>query len=177
MLIFTLWDRKNRKVILAMMVVIIAVSALTGWIPGAKEVIWSPYQKLVLLPAEKLHSNERGLAISVNNVGYQGMNDLRESSIDADPAFYSPEMKGFSQYDIPLLLHPDPQSFLIIGAGSGNDAAGGVRHGVKDITAVDIDPVIIDIGRKFHPELPYASPTVHVVNDDALILCHHGQEV
>jgi hypothetical protein len=32
---------------------------------------------------------------------------------------------------------------------------------------VDIDPLIIDIGRRWHPERPYASPGVRVVTDDA----------
>jgi hypothetical protein len=38
---------------------------------------------------------------------------------------------------------------------------------VKEITAVEIDPAIISIGRNLHPEQPYSSPTVQVVNDDA----------
>jgi spermidine synthase len=76
-------------------------------------------------------------------------------------------MRGLSQYDIPLLLHPHPQSCLIVGAGSGNDAAGALRHGVKEVMAVEIDPAIITMGRTYHPEQPYSSPHVKVVNDDA----------
>ena len=66
-----------------------------------------------------------------------------------------------------MLLHPNPQSYLIVGAGAGNDAAGGLRHGVKHITAVEIDPAIIELGRALHPENPYTSPDVELVNDDA----------
>ena len=56
---------------------------------------------------------------------------------------------------------------LIVGAGSGNDAAGALRNGVEDVVAVEIDPAIIDFGRQYHPEQPYDDPRVRVVNDDA----------
>src|SRR5262249_57177043 len=45
--------------------------------------------------------------------------------------------------------------------------AGAVRHGAPDVVAVEIDPAILDLGRRFHPEHPYDSPAVRLVNDDA----------
>jgi len=42
-----------------------------------------------------------------------------------------------------------------------------MRHGVPDITAVEVDPAIISFGRRYHPQHPYDSDVVHVVNDDA----------
>ena len=74
---------------------------------------------------------------------------------------------GLSQYDLPYLLHPAATSALIVGAGTGNDAAGALRHGVETITAVEIDPAIIALGRRYHPEHPYDSERTKVVNDDA----------
>jgi hypothetical protein len=56
---------------------------------------------------------------------------------------------------------------LIVGSGTGNDVAGGLRHGVHEITAVEIDPAILSMGRRFHPEKPYDSPFVRTVNNDA----------
>src|SRR5206468_3331214 len=53
------------------------------------------------------------------------------------------------------------------GSGTGNDIAGALRHSVKQVTAVEIDPAIIDLGRIYHPEQPYQSPAVKIVNDDA----------
>jgi spermidine synthase len=76
-------------------------------------------------------------------------------------------MRGLSQYDIPFLVHPKPSTMLSIGAGSGNDVAGALRHGVESVTAVEIDPAIIAMGRQYHPERPYDSPRVRLVNDDA----------
>ncbi|MFO0823329.1 MAG: methyltransferase domain-containing protein [Gemmataceae bacterium] len=66
-----------------------------------------------------------------------------------------------------MKLHPHPRSVLLVGAGSRNDVAGALRNGAESVTAVEIDPVIIDIGRQLHPEKPYSNPRVRVVNDDA----------
>src|SRR5207237_3156616 len=44
---------------------------------------------------------------------------------------------------------------------------GALRHLVKQVTAVEIDPAIIDLGSTYHPEQPYRSPAVKIINDDA----------
>src|SRR5262249_44384271 len=55
---------------------------------------------------------------------------------------------------------------LIIGAGSGNDIAHALRYDVDRIDAVEIDPVIQDIGIKSHPDRPYQNPRVIPHLDD-----------
>src|SRR5262249_40950644 len=99
--------------------------------------------------------------------GYQMMADLSAARVAESPRRFPAEFNGLSQYDLPPLFHPNPQRYLIVGAGAGNDAAGGVRHGVQQTTAVEIDPAIIAFGRAYPPEHPYASPSVRIVNDDA----------
>jgi spermidine synthase len=141
-----------------------AMVAGRGW--TACEVVWSPYQKLALLPVPESRRHDGDFFISVNNVGYQAMVDLSPAAVAADPEI-PVEMRGLSQYDVPLLFKPRPQNVLIVGAGSGNDAAGALRGGAERVTAVDIDPAIIDMGRRYHPEHPYQSPRVRLVNDDA----------
>jgi spermidine synthase len=166
MVILVIWSQRDKRINLALIGSVIILSWFAGLVPGALDVTWSPYQKLVV---EKVtQQNPVGnYLVTVNNTGYQVMIDLSESYTLSNPEKFPPELRGLSQYDIPLLLHPNPQTYLIVGAGTGNDAAGGVRHGVKKIIAVEIDPAIISIGRSFHPEQPYSSPTVQVVNDDA----------
>jgi spermidine synthase len=149
--------------------IIIILSWFVGLVPNTLEVVWSPYQKLFVQGLVQDQDNEgfNKYLVVVNNTGYQIMTNLSEAYTSLDPERFPPEQQGLSQYDIPLLLHPNPQNYLIVGAGSGNDAAGGIRQGVENITAVEIDPAIISIGQKYHPERPYASPSVHVVNNDA----------
>lgn len=166
MVIFMIWSQRDKRINLALLVAMIILSWFAGLVPGALDVTWSPYQKLVVEKATQQNPVGNYL-VTVNNTGYQVMIDLGESHTLSNPEKFPPELNGLSQYDIPLLLHPNPQTYLIVGAGAGNDAAGGVRHGVKKIIAVEIDPAIISIGRSFHPEQPYSSPAVQVVNDDA----------
>ena len=138
---------------------------------SALDVLWSPYQKLTVHKVSRtpspnsLPNSFNGYLVNVNNTGYQGMIDRERTA--KDPTVSTPEMREFSQYDLPLLFHPHPRRVLIVGAGTGNDVAGALRHGVENVTAVEIDPVIIALGEKYHPEQPYSSPKVQLVNDDA----------
>ena len=166
-LILLIWMRDQNRINLALLALITILSGFVGFVPGALDVVWSPYQKLEVDKLPQTSQVYGQYNIYVNNTGYQTIANLSDAYTASDPARFQPELHGLSQYDIPLLLHPNPESFLIVGAGSGNDAAGGVRHGVKSITAVEIDPAIILFGRRLHPEQPYSSPTVQVVNDDA----------
>ena len=163
--IFIVWSHTNKGMNFTLLTAILVLAWFSTLIPGAIKIIWSPYQKLVLREPE---GNEIGdYIIDVNNIGYQEIIDLSPARVSADPETFPPELEGLSQYDLPLLFHPTPKAVLIVGAGSGNDAAGALRHAVDSVTAVEIDPAIITIGRELHPEEPYLSPKVHVVNDDA----------
>lgn len=160
-------SRRERTINASMLVGIVALAWLAAKEPGAQEVRWSPYQKLVLTEKRGRKKMWPGkYLISVNNTGYQGIIDLSPESVRSNPDI-EPSAYGLSQYDIPLLLHPSPKRVLMVGAGSGNDAAGALRNGAQRVTAVEIDPVILSMGRRHHPERPYSSDAVTVVNDDA----------
>ncbi len=161
---------------------ILGFAWLAGYEPGWKETKWSPYQKLTVLDMhhpepEGIWNELRGVRmpagyvgdyfIGVNNIGYQGIIDLDPQRVEADPQRYPPALRGLSQYDLPLLLHPQPRKVLVVGAGSGNDVAAALRHEAQEIVAVEIDPAIIEFGRRYHPERPYSDARVRVVNDDA----------
>jgi spermidine synthase len=168
LLLFFIGSPSNaRNLNIGLLFGIVGLSWFTGIVSGSIEVVWSPYQKLVLHEANPKKREIGKYVVNVNNTDYQEMIDLRESNTIEDPQRYPPELNGFSQYDIPLLLHPNPKTMLIVGAGAGNDAAAALRHNVKHITAVEIDPAILSIGMRYHPERPYASPNVAIVNDDA----------
>ena len=60
---------------------------------------------------------------------------------------------------------------LIIGAGTGTDVALALAQGAKHVDAVEIDPVLAQVGRDFHPEGVYKDPRVTVhVNDGRAFL-------
>jgi SAM-dependent methyltransferase len=78
---------------------------------------------------------------------------------------------GGSVYSLVHLLQkavggPPFRDELIIGAGSGNDIDHALHHGVDRVDAVEIDPVIQNIGVNRNPDRPYADPRVTRHLDD-----------
>ena len=135
---------------------------------------WSPYYKIFSEPVtevvdksqETVAQFERpiGVALSVNNDYHQMLLDLRPRA--AEHPFLA---EWRELYDLPYRKYsqlPDGP-VLIVGAGTGNDIAAALRNTSRPVTAVEIDPVIIELGRELHFEQPYKSPRVTIVNDDA----------
>jgi hypothetical protein len=56
---------------------------------------------------------------------------------------------------------------LVLGAGTGNDVAVALDEGALHVDAVEIDPEILAIGRRHHPDHPYSDPRVRAINTDA----------
>ncbi|MCL7976872.1 MAG: methyltransferase, partial [marine benthic group bacterium] len=105
--------------------------------------------------------------VLVNNVGYQGVLNLDPIDSRQTSGQESRGDDSFSIYDVPPLLHSNPKQALVVGAGTGNDVAAMLKHGTTQVTAVDIDPDILSLGRRFHPNRPYDSDRVEIVNTDA----------
>jgi len=71
-----------------------------------------------------------------------------------------------AMYRLPFSFSGEHRRALILGAGTGNDVAAAHRSGFKEVVSVDIDPLILEVGRNRHLERPYQRPgTVAVVND------------
>jgi hypothetical protein len=139
---------------------------LVQGLPG--RVLWSPYNKLVV---KELNVRDRGgskvrwgYQLSVGEYYYQDMADLSTGFFDAHPSF--PREYRFSEYEVPYAF-VRPAEVLILGAGTGNDVAAALRHGAEHVDAVDIDPGIIEFGKRLHPEQPYASARVTAHANDA----------
>ena len=108
---------------------------------------WSPYYKITV--------SQQGdeAVVEVNNIFHQSMAPV--------------EHKEYF-YQWPYAVFGDTfDNVLILGAGSGTDVAAALRHGARHVDAVEIDPLIIRIGRERHPDHPYSDPRVTVINDDA----------
>jgi SAM-dependent methyltransferase len=113
--------------------------------------LYSPYQILTVLPTKS-----GSTMIMVNHFYYQGMFDLSPQG----PGLNGNRELEQTYYGLPYLFQKSPQDVLIVGSGSGNDAASALRHGVGHVDAVEIDPLILRLGQMLHPEAPYASDRV-----------------
>jgi len=143
-------------------------------IPFSDPFLWSRYYKIHISPFTTILDTQHqqlvhfdhpiGLHLTVNNDYHQSLLDLRPRTNE------HPFIQSWRwTYDYPY--HPDAAvpsgSVLIVGAGSGNDVSAALRNGETAIDAVEIDPLIVEVGTRHHPEHPYTDPRVHVVIDDA----------
>lgn len=135
--------------------------------------VWSPYNNLMLNPQTATDSAGRqvlqGYRLSIGSYTYQELMDFSPGFFDGHPDLQNPN-RG-SQYWVPYEF-VRPQDVLVLGAGAGNDVAAALRYGARSVDAVDIDPAIISIGQRFHPEQPYQSERVTAIADDARAYVH-----
>ncbi len=113
----------------------------------ARGSLWSPYYKITV------GQDGPDTVVEVNNIFHQSMAPV--------------EQKEYF-YQWPYMVFGDTfENVLVLGAGSGTDVAAALRHGAKHVDAVEIDPVIVRLGRQYHPDHPYSDPRVTVITDDA----------
>jgi SAM-dependent methyltransferase len=137
-----------------------------GMTAGQPEKHWSPYQKLTLIPLV-YDGHPVSYLLNTNDSWYQRLVDLSPATVAKYPALYEQTPLPFHQYNLPYRFFPSPPRVLIAGAGAGNDASSAVRNGAGHVVAVEIDPLIVSLGRRLHFEHPYQSDRVEVRVDDA----------
>jgi spermidine synthase len=116
--------------------------------------IWSPYYKIEIFGP----SQAKFFQLTVNN-------DYQQEALN-----FSTELSEGGHwkdiYNLPYLF-TKPERVLILGSGVGNDVLLAVKNSVSKINAVEIDPVIVDIGKRMRPDNPYGDPKVTTFVDDA----------
>jgi spermidine synthase len=136
---------------------------------------WSPYQKLSVKPV--YDSGETvSYEISTNDSWYQHIVNFSPEFVRRHANLLNGEQIEWDAYNLPYRFAPSPKSVLVLGAGTGNDVAGALRNGAQHVTAVEIDPMILQLGRKLHFEKPYDSPRVTAITDDARSYIQNSQE-
>ncbi|MFN0059027.1 MAG: spermidine synthase [Planctomycetota bacterium] len=123
--------------------------------------IYSPYYAL------SFGRNPEGVSgyyLRANGSLHQYALDMVNAPVDPS----SPEAATQRGYMQPLqLLGRAPRRALVLGAGTGNDVAALLRLSPTNVDAVEIDPSIVDIGRRIHPNKPYDDQRVRVIVADA----------
>jgi hypothetical protein len=114
---------------------------LESVVPGQE---WSPYNKL------SFHTHggaTPALYVSANNIPYQAARSL--AVLHKQKAFYF--------YPYRHVTRSSLRNVLIIGSGTGNDAAVALSQGARHVDAVEIDPLLVRLGGS-HPNHPYQNP-------------------
>jgi SAM-dependent methyltransferase len=128
------------------------------WPLGSGQRLYSPYQVI------EYTVNEQNLEIKAAGLFYQLGTDLSDDRVLNEVNPYFATMQRY--YELPYEVSPNPESVLIVGSGTGNDLSAALRRGAGSVDAIDIDPAIMSLGERFHPEQPYSDPRVtNIVND------------
>lgn len=159
------WRSSWLKWTVAALFAFYAVSCVVAPTSNTK-VYWSPYQKLSLTPV-RANGETIAYALQTNGSWYQQILDLSPRFVAAHPAMFASVPIEWNAYNLPYRFYRRPPSVLILGAGMGNDVAAALRNDAQRVVAVEIDPLIVKLGRQLHFEKPYQSPRVNVVVDDA----------
>jgi SAM-dependent methyltransferase len=140
------------------------------------DAIWSPYnhitvrkagdKKSVIFPPSDLRTmhNPPFYVIQVNKDFY-----MMNGTIDSRryTRLERPLLGLVEQYALPHLIRPGAREVLVMGAGGGIDVEAALLHGVQHVDAVEIDPVIIQLGHQFSASQAYKDPRVAIHNTDA----------
>ncbi len=161
LLLYFYWGRPELKLTLFYFVGSAAIVARVSFV---SPVFWSPYYQIAVLLVDPADHSQIG--ITVNYDGFQEIQDLSPGYLKNIPEAI--QRSQSRHYNIPYQLSKRKiESVLILGGGSGNDAAAALRHDVSHVDVVEIDPVIARLGRQLHPESPYGSEKVQLHVDDA----------
>ncbi|MFH1428128.1 MAG: hypothetical protein ABIH39_00110 [Candidatus Margulisiibacteriota bacterium] len=146
-------------------ILIILLLLITYW----NNSFWSPYYRI---DVNKISTNSnQGYVYNVNKSYHQFCFDFKDKSLLKNKTVNAFFNTYFRPYKI---ISPD--DVLIIGAGSGNDVQAALMSGAGSVTAVEIDPFILNHGKHNHPNLPYQDPRVKAVNNDGRVFLENNQK-
>jgi len=167
------------------MELVLCILTVFAVIWGDAGAIWSPYYKIEVVPwyldvvcgrdyGKKYYKElgdgkiPFGYALAYNEVYYINALNTSPEFISQFPEYRSCRDRTISHNLMALdTFSPRDKDLLIVASGPGNDIAVALERGARSVDAVDIDPVVVDLGRKLHPQQPYADTRVSVHINDA----------
>jgi SAM-dependent methyltransferase len=159
LLVFHVWS--PRPLLFGLISVVLALIVLAWPADPRWQRIYSPYQLL------EVGQDAQGLMeILAAGHYYQRVHDLARSNRNVDS---NPQLNSIrNYYELPYWLYGHAPGYVaVVGAGTGNDVAAGLRNGAQKIDAIEIDPAILMEGKLGHPEHPYFNPRVRAIVSDA----------
>lgn len=121
-----------------------------------------------------LHSPYQNVSVKFNNndatpITVQSNNIWLQTPINLSNKFYQEKNSDWHKlYLIPFTSTGyNFKDILIVGSGTGNDVATALRYTKANIDAVEIDPLVANLGERFHPEKPYSNSRVNLKINDA----------
>jgi spermidine synthase len=119
----------------------------------------------------ELQTKDLGLKARIKETLFTGKSDFQDIAVvDSvtfgrmlvlDGVFQTSIFDEFIYHEmiahVPLFTHPKPQKILVIGGGDGGSVREVVRHdSVENVEMVEIDGMVVDVSKKFLPEISAA---------------------
>jgi spermidine synthase len=136
--------------------------------------MWTPYQQIDFARMDKDGQFFRA-EIQVNHTGYQSIVNLSPNFLNQHPGLLQ-ESPENNPYNLPFRFAKPSPHVMIVGSGAGNDVAAALRNGSQYVDAVEIDPAILALGKREHPERPYADPRVSIHLTDARAFLRRSEQ-
>jgi len=163
---FALLQTRSRERALVLILLVPLVMLLHDPATRDHYEIWTPYQQITYSRFYAQNGDFAEGEVKVNHTGYQAIVNLSADFLARHPKLLK-EAEGENPYNVAYrFVRPSP-SVLIVGSGTGNDVAAAIRHHSSVVDAVEIDPAILALGKREHPERPYDSPAVSAHLTDA----------
>lgn len=145
-----LWPRPGLPIGL---VVVLAVPPLVLGVRGMTAgAVWSPY------------------GLVTERTPIDGQTTVRRNGVPLPPPRSAAELardEPTSPAPFDWVPGGHPRRVLVLGAGTGNETALALARGAEHVDAVEVDPALIDVGTRRHPDHPYADSRVSVHVADA----------
>jgi SAM-dependent methyltransferase len=134
--------------------------------------LWSPYYYVQTRP------NPIGMEVWVNSTFLQLALDYKNPDPGIQASLQRTWQKWSLPYDVYRSLHGgrSPRRVLVLGAGTGNDVNVALGNGAESVVAVEIDPVVLELGIARNTLKPYSNPAVVAIVDDARHYLHASRE-
>ena len=105
------------------------------------------------------------LAVNQNFYQYHRTNDIRRFT--PGTLAYERVARYRIRYLIPYAFQTTPRSVVVVGSGGGLDIESALLHGAEHVDAVEIDPAIVGLARRYSAAGMYGNPRVMLHIDDA----------
>jgi SAM-dependent methyltransferase len=174
-----LWKGTTKHRLLAVLPLVLTV-AIGLWPDHKPGVItaWSPYERIDMVPEMAPRKTAAGgsedilvgYKLLANKVGQQAILDISEKDIASGalpPDVVEQELVDRATHRLAFKMLDTPGEVLTVASGLGNDVDGALACGATKVDAVEIDPITLELGKKFNPHKPYSDPRVHAYCDDA----------
>jgi predicted membrane-bound spermidine synthase len=170
--------RSGRTIVLLVLVLGVSV-ATTEWratwsaynhlsIRSDSESTWTMLSRAPVPPANLLTMQDPPsymLSVNQNFYQYHRTIDLRRFT-RGTPGYEQAERFRVS-YLIPYAFQAAPRDVAVVGAGGGPDVESALLHGAEHVDAVEIDPAIVRLARRYSAGGVYGNPRVTLHVDDA----------